>query len=403
MVKRLIFAMQILLLAASAAAQETDTSGGSEVTLPALDDFVLSLEIPPGWEVFFGGEGDLTKWHTKDGVEPLGMPVTLHNKDMLFTMVLRMFVYDSPLSLEYFVAIKDMATKTDTTLQLGTDQSYGRQSFSHTKAAKAGSTDPDRHEAVTVLRDRVGISAAFIGDLNTFAARQAAFEKIARTISVTPIAELDADTVWRYYVSPEIAITPGKNWLNGTLSLAVPPGWDVEEIELVQGGLGGAAAGRFVVDLIPEDSFEETAFTIVLDGKAYDERLNAAQFIATRDPLVASLANDILEIDTEIDAGMPEPERQGSGIYPLQDGFCLSESRTRRFRQTDGVAVKSYRGKDVLTGEDTRLRVYTAGGVTLACNMIFRAPPDRFNQLLPTVDRIVRSTKVKAAGLIMLK
>ena len=405
----LLAAALIVLLPFLAVAEDANKNatgdGWTKVTLPANGGFVLSLELPPGWEHGFQGSTDASGYYAINDERPQWLSVFYHHPDHFNAIVLYMFTYSNPFSLEDFAKVSRLKIQFDTTLHIGSDQSFGRPSFSHTKSYEKGATDPHRRDVATVFHDRVGIFAFFYRwHPNTIADLSKDFDTIIKKITVTPVADLDPTEVWQLYVSPKIGATPGKFWLNAEFSLAMPPGWQAEEVEVVRVASGGAEAGRMIVDFFPPGASDEASFTVQLDGMPYNRSLSAAEFLATRDPIVASMADDAREVETATDVGMPDAERRRPDYsYATQDGFCLSESSTRRFHQTEGVKVKSYAGKDALTGKDTKLRIYTAGGVTLACNLIFRAPPDDFDRLAPQVGEMVRSIKTTAGGLIMLK
>ena len=113
----------------------------------------------------------------------------------------------------------------------------------------AGSTEPYRRQIATVFHDRVGIFAYFIspwsGSKETpwsgFPALSETADRILKSIAVTPVAALDPDRVWQLYISPRVTFAPGKNNLEANFSLALPPGWQAEEIEIVDAQMAPVA------------------------------------------------------------------------------------------------------------------------------------------------------------------
>ena len=384
----------MLLLPFVAAAEQAAEDGWTKVTMPANGGFVLSLEIPSNWvrrdTAIRSNQYAPKQWPAHQLVF-----ATLRHPE-LGRIHLTMKSFSAQTNLEDFVNYdRDLLRQNEYLLQAGFDRSYGRPSYSKTVSGEPGSTTPDARRTVTIFHDRVGMDAKFVAGFGKFPETEKIFNRIIKSIKVTPVAELDADRVWRLYVSPSVIFTPGEWYLEGNFSLAMPPGWQAEEVEIAHAASGDAKAGRMIVEFYPPEFSDEASFTVQLDGKLYNERLSAAEFLATRDPIVAITATEAREVKTGAGAAIPDDQ--------VEDGFCLSKNRTRRFGKSGQIEIKSYAGKDALTGEDVMLRFHTAGGVTLACNLIFKARPDDFERLTPQVDEMVRSLKTGSEGPIFLK
>ncbi len=397
----LLAAALILVLPMAAAAGKATETGWTKVTMPANDGFVLSFKIPPGWAHKF--HGSYRRGVRKNDAPIQVLSMSIHHPDREHSISLYMYAYPSTLSLEDLVEGTFSRERwAKITLQTGFDQSFGRRSFSRTVSYSKKSTDPFSRDAMTIFHDRVAITANYKADSGYFEKLAGPFDRIIRSVAVTPVADLDAGTVRRHYVSPKVLVTPGKYWLDAGFSLVMPPGWESEEVEIAAASKKGARGGRMVVDFFAPSSPDDPAFTVVLDGILYSERLSAAQFLATREPILALIATGLRETETEPGVALP-----GDDFWPgwtiMQDGFCLYKSRTRRFTRSGKIEVKTYTGTDAVTGVDLKLRTHTAGGVTLACNLIFRAPPEDFDRLAPEVGAMIRSVKVESGGLIMLK
>ncbi len=387
------------------AADLEPNAGWTRVALPELDGFVLSVEVPSGWEHEFHADHDEYGYYKnkKNGEQPKILRLYMRNPEdpAGYYLYFNINAYPGDIGIEDFADINYMLgpypnMATEQFQEKGFDESFGRRSFSVTTfAEKTRAVDPFNKEAVTTYHGRVAIHASVATSMYDYPDQAVFFDRIIKSIAVTPVAEIDPEQVWQLFLSPEITVTPGKYELEAFVSLAMPPRWQAEEVEVVTAGAGGAKAGRMILDFYPREGSEDVGVTLQMDGTAYRERLSAEGFLATRDPVLASMANDLREVETEAGVAVPND-------YQWR-GFCLSQRKTRRFKKSGPVEVKTFDGKDAFSGEDVRLRVYTAGGVTLACNVIFKAPPDEFARLAPQVDRMLRSLKVQAGGLIMMK
>lgn len=395
----------LLLLPMIASAQKTPDDWQS-VTLPSNNGFVMSMKIPPGWKYEAYARRDVPRFETRAERRKWRsqkVPVWLTGPEKTGVHVI-MRAYNTPRSLAtYLETFKSWHKAHKGTLARQADDSFGRPSWSHLTTHDKNSRRPTAKRAFTMYHDRVLIEASTRKFPEKFPEAVKTFDRILRSITVSPVGELDTAPANGYYASPAVRVTPGRWELDAEVSALVPSGWTVEVIEAAhgRGNHRSGQPGRLELEFRPSGGPENTGITVGLIGYAYGNRPGREQFFKTRAAVMDFLADDVREVPGPENAEIPKGTIRPS--VPMQFGFCLSQARSRRFTASGRIETKTFTGKDPISGEGVKFRVYTAGGYTLACNVIIRAPMDKFDAFLPAAKQFVRSLSVIAEGTIMLK
>ncbi|MEM0946938.1 MAG: hypothetical protein AAGK37_06000 [Pseudomonadota bacterium] len=218
------------------------------------------------------------------------------------------------------------------------------------------------------------------------------FDGMLNSIGVTPTN--DAETPpHRFYHVPETVVTGGESYLYAALTLGLPSDWQFETLKRAHSA-EAAIGGGVIVTGYSDTSFSAQV-TLQVDGLPYKTRIGPEEFLASYKAVVDAALVDPQEVETPEDVTLPTGFRG--------EDFCLSRYKTRRFSFSDKVEVRTFLGKDAYTGDDVKMRVYTAGGITMICNLTLQAKVGEFDERAEEFETILKWLKVYANGTITLK
>jgi len=287
--------------------------------------------------------------------------------------------------------------------EIGYNEALGRETFfqklSFTKGFVDGEyTDvsfknPTRIMYIALYDDRVILEVEFQKeDEELTEADITQVNEFVKTISVTyeDIFDTEADTY--VYSTPTLMIhlSPGK-FTQTSAELLVPKNWIVEETALIEATTSlSQPVGMIILDIAPYEeptpgiALEKLYISIegLLDGKlktaTYKEK--GAQVLARIIPSPQKLSSK--DVSDQMEEFM-------FGAHCLSDYAGSANSK--------GVKSTTYEG---LNDEGLPVKVLhlSAGGYYLACNYIYSASPERFDQNLDMVMGILEGLRVEFLG-----
>lgn len=269
----------------------------------------------------------------------------------------------------------------------GTMQVMGKKAFYYLSSGKTTwkggkkvpATGPTKKTMIVVLNDRVYLVIIVRATYTEqFKALQPTFDRMLKSLKVTPIAKLDASLIAHVYSTPDTRISRRRGYfLDVSISMTLPPGWAAGD-PTVRHATVAKPRGRMIVEIRRKKDPDGPSFLIVVEGMPPNRPLEPADYLATTDRLIGKLMTKYGPGKTIKVASSPR-------------FFCLGHRKNRIWTGTGKRAhVRSYSGKDE-KGRDVRARVYTAGGYSAACNLIFIAQTKDFDKTLPDIEAIVKS------------
>ncbi len=171
-------------------------------------------------------------------------------------------------------------------------------------------------------------------------------------------------------------------WANLSFELTHPSDWDVRTIEATPADSERSTGRLIEAATAPNDAAsvgEPEDLFIVVSGLELD---GSYDFLATTEPLVGQF--------------MPEFERISSESVEAGGMSYLAKNNQHRpyfTHETGQTYVNTYIGKGE-SGEDLKIRTYTAGSQTTVMNFIFVADAADFDRVLPAVEKMVDSVSI---------
>ncbi|MDJ0895765.1 MAG: hypothetical protein QNJ92_11545 [Alphaproteobacteria bacterium] len=387
-----------LLLTASATAQ-AEPANFTTVVTPVHEGYAISIDLPDSadWK-WSSGPGEISATWLGETTHPVKDEIS-HPR-----VGLNIYLRRRPIAFDQFVEDTIDGWKNFAMIvhEHGVDDAFGQPTFFYTNSDEEcyvdGKTvacaEPHRMMYKTVLHGRVQTEFYLhTTHPEDFERLKPVFQEIASTVKVIPESELDPAQTSTYYESPAVNVSQRRSYfLESHFTILLPPGWIAEEAE-IRSATDENERGRIVLVFYedtptdPSDHYE--ALFVVVEGLPFSA-LSRSDYLATAPGYISAF----LEEHTEI--AMP-----GSVALPAQqsspDGFCLSKVRTRHSRGTGDLQVKTFAGTDE-DGRSLKLRIYTGGGMTQACNIIYVADPEIFDDAQDRVDAMVRSLNLIEIG-----
>lgn len=271
----------------------------------------------------------------------------------------------------------------------GTMQVLGKKAFYYLSSGKTAwkggkkvpATAPTSKKVFVVVDDRVLLEITFWATYaEQFKALQPIFDRMLKSIKVTSVAKLNPGLISRAYVTPTIRISRRRGYyLDISIAMILPPGWSAGE-PIIKPATAAKPRGRMIVEIRRKKDPGGPSFLIVVEGMPPNKRLGPADYLATTDRLIGKLM------------ARHDPGKTVKVAAPLKF-FCMGTLKNRVWKGTGPIAhVRSYSGKDA-KGRELKARVYTAGGFSAACNLIFIAQTKHFDKALPGIEAIVGSIR----------
>ena len=412
--RRIIAVIFVCLIGISAAGAQAEEQEWKTVRTSAFGGYVISYDRPGDW--YEGKERfDNRDFRFREG----GRAKTLRYREMAsyfdnlnVSFTVRQFDLPQPVALDRWIEVKEqfwkhMLNKTILTHGKGNTKILGKTAFfflssrmntysggkavpttgptpkwrGDSSTRKVPATGPTTKDVMIVVDDRVVLEVRFVvmgGFTEWFKTLQPIFDRMLKSIKVTPVAKLDASQVARGYKSPEIRISQRRNYyLKISISLILPPGWSAGD-PLLKPATAANSRGRMIVEIRRSKDPGGPSFLLVVEGVPPNRPLESVDYLATADRLIGKLMT-----------------KHGPGKTIMIGSqpwfFCMGHMKNRYWRGTGKSAhVRSYSGKD-RKGRDVRARVYTAGGFSAACNLIFIARTKDFDKALPDIDAMIKS------------
>jgi hypothetical protein len=369
------------------------------VVLPAVKGYVISVDLPK--------TGTAEKWTRSVGGSGGEGSISFYSRSANFSLLLR--VYDKPASFERYVKYWNRAFIKGYRYKIyekGFNNALGRKTFFFLSSNQTISMDGKEVQATkptgksyfSVFEKRAMVRFfVYVGP------RQAPplaltkslplFERIARSIKVKPASAMPPGQLSRYFSSPNTRLSKRRGYyLNATITVTLPPGWAARVAD-ARHATGSAGQGRVAVELTrrrksPAGRYEK--LTLVLQGIPIPKAFTRAGFLDTAKAHLAEALANPNKIETPKAVAMP-----GGGSR-----FCYMHRKVRRGESTGKVYVGTYAGKD-RDGQDRKVRVYTAGGFTMACNVIYAADPRTFEESQERIGAILRSLRVEVESPVL--
>lgn len=164
----------------------------------------------------------------------------------------------------------------------------------------------------------------------------------------------------------------------------MPPGWKATE-KTLEAASASSQNGKIAVEVHPGED-EGPKLLIMVEGIGMG--VAPEDFFQVGDRYVASLLPEHKNISVEDATDQVEANRRI--LTNDRIGHCLSKRQWGRGRGTGQVRATTYTGKSP-AGKKMKMRLYSAGGTSLACNYIYTAPAENFDAFLPDIEEILGS------------
>lgn len=380
-----------LMLGTAAGAQEPQTTVQSSL----YDGFVVTVDVPDAddwqWDLrpyAFGSCIDIQRHdEAAAGKSPSTLSLCIHTmkRDLPFDD----FVEQVKADRKNFAMI---------VLEEGVDDTFGQSTFRYTSAnedCKVGGetvrcTRPTHLYYGTVLEGRVWTWLEFRADADAFEKALPVVEKLARSVRVVPEDGLETPANSQFASASVTSSKRRNHYLENHVEAMLPPGWQAEELEL-RHATADNERGKLVIafyteapDPFPGEPYQ--ALFVIVEGLEYAPH-DAADYLATAGTHLDDFLTERTPQITPGTATLPD-QQEGS-----PDGFCLSKVKTRHSDGSGVLQVSEYEGKNA-DGRHLKLRIYTGGGVTQACNIIYVADPALYDAEQDQIDAIVKSLEV---------
>ncbi len=391
--RRIIFTLAVLSLIFSTFEVRAEKTELETVVLPAIKGYVLSIDLPK--------TGTAENWQRS--INPDKRGVTIYFSSRSASSSLYFNVWDKPKNFDKYARDRQQnARKYKKVYEDGYNKALGNRTLFVVSSRKTVSVDgkevkatkPTNKTYITQFDKRVDVEMyIYVGDgqVPPFALPKSLplFERIARSVKVTPASAMGAGQLRQYFSSPKIQVSRRRDYyLKATATMALPPGW-AAQVVTADPASGSRESGRVVVELTPRrkplaDRYEK--LRLVLEGVEIRNVFSLPGFLDTARVYLAAELPNPEKIRTPKTVAMPV-SNDGSG-------YCNMWRKVRRGVSTDKVYVSTYAGKDT-NGQDRKVRVYTAGGFTLACNIIYTADPKTFDASQERIGAILKSLSIR--------
>ncbi len=389
----------IFLYAVAAFSARAEEPAWKTVTPPAFADHVVSFEQPAGWEL----ENDVSErgFRFRKGGKMLFFPfarislwgrtkATQNKASETIGITMNLHDLPKPVSLDRWVEVLVAGWKNFAMIvhEKGFDRLSGQRAFYYFKSGetvwkngkKVKATEPNGRDHIAVLNDRLLIELSFSASTPALFKKYApVFERIEKSLKVTPVSALDPSRISHVYKSPEIRISQRRDYyLDTFFSLELPPGWSAFEAA-VEPATVKREGGLLVVEAGPDALSEDLSFMVVVQGMPVTA-LTGSDYLATADRVIGALMPEHSPGEAVETSAAPSPFH------------CQALRKQRHGEGTRKTYVKTYTGKD-RDGRPLKARVYTLGGMTMVCNLVYIDAPATFDKYLPLIDGIVKSFK----------
>ena len=360
------------------------------VVSPVVKGYVLSVDVPK--------TGTAEKW--RRSIDPSERGLTIFFSSRSSSSILYFRVYKKPGNFERLINYRKGLFKRHglKIYETGFNNALGRKTFfflSSNKTISVGgkkikATKPTTKTYITLFDNRVTVEMRIdVGPRQVpplaLSKSLPLFERIAKSIKVTHASAMAPGQLSRYFSSPNTRLSKRhRYYLNATVTATLPPGWSASVLD-ARHAIGTSGQGRVVVELTPSRKSPPGRYqklTIVLQGIPILKAFSLAGFLDTAKAHLASALPNAKKIDTP-----------GAVAKPGGSDFCYSNRRVKRGVSTGKVYVATYAGKDG-DGQDRKVRIFTAGGFTMACNVIYAADPKTFDASKARIGAILKSLKV---------
>jgi hypothetical protein len=254
------------------------------------------------------------------------------------------------------------------------------------KVPASRATGPTHKTLMVVVNDRVLLEVRIRVDHfpEQFKGLQPIFDRMVKSIKFTPVFELDAARISRALFTQRVRISQGQRRQNFFLivqpSMAGPPGWAPFD-PIIEHAIKGKPRGRLIAKFRANKDPAGPSLMLVIEGMPLRRPLENTDYFATADRLIDKLMTK---------HGPGKITKTASPAW----SFCMPQIRSRYRRGTGKTAlVRTYSGEND-RGRKIKALVYTMGGLTAACNLIFIAEPSDFDKALPDIEATFKSIDI---------
>ena len=390
------FALAILSSIFSAVEARAEKTAMVTVMMPAVKGYVLSVDLPK--------TGTAEKWRRSIYPGQGEVSISFYSRSSSFNLTFR--VYDKPASFERYVNYWHRLIKTNRLkiYDKGFNNALGRKTFFYLSSYRTMNRDgtytkvtkPTGKTYQTAFDKRLMLwFSVNVGPRRPLAPTESLllFERIARSIKVTQASAMAPGQPSRYYSSPNIRLFQRRNYhLDAALTVKLPPGW-AARVVAAEPASRSSERGRVVVEVTPSRKSLAGRYqklTFVLQGLSLPKAFTRAGFLGTAKAHVASALPNPRRIETPKGIVLPG----GHGFWnTLRPG-------ERRDTETGRFDVGTYAGKD-RNGRDRKVRIYTVGRASMACNIIYAADPKTFDDQQESIGAIVKSLRIETGSLVL--
>ena len=383
-------------------------------SLPAFEDYVVSLDAP-GTEKFEYYDISSGQDYYNGAFIPSKSARAHLFFDDLSPIRLEIIVYEDEIDLEQWVQSReDLA---DEIFKIAPDDVSRKKIFDSDFNQVMGQTTHFRYLAPTTVYDgddfvkqnfrkpvgkeyaavfdgRAVVELKFMHDSDTEInpAQEAMIDRVASSIGVRYEELFDSFRETEYFSTPSGNRLSIKNYMSGNIDMQVHVDWIANETNTINAEHSDSQLGQIVVEITPFDAGAAGGvtpqLTILIEGLP-DGRLSPRTYKRKGDEVLGRYVQKPKRLDRN-DVSAMFMEAHG---YP----HCVAEPHRKVQITSEGISATTYTGQDA-SGQDIKVRHYSGGGSYLACNYVFVASPQYFDQAIETVETMLGTLAVEILG-----
>ena len=206
--------------------------------------------------------------------------------------------------------------------------------------------------------------------------------RFLESVKFQPLSDFDKNVVFNVLYKNSIHIAQRYDYeATGSFKITHPSDWEVQKLEATP-PIARVGEGRLVVSFTGPDDLSSTGepeYLIVDLRGMSNPPYEPADFLATTDPIVQTL--------------MQNPQKISAESAEIEGFRRFASMRSTYITGTKQTYINTYVGKSE-DGARLKIRTYTAGGQSMAANIIFVADEEDFDGTLPVIEKMIDSLSV---------
>jgi hypothetical protein len=243
----------------------------------------------------------------------------------------------------------------------------------------------DREQALQIQFSARGKWSNSLDGVDVYQKWKPTVDEMLKTVRFVPPEEVGEDIVLKMpYESPVLRISERRDFhADSGYKAEIPSNWDTRITNQLEASAEYEQGTLVVEHLAPEEDSSDyrSRIMVVLQGLPVTS-LTAKDFLETTKKYLSEDGPGITNLNELSSAKQDHP-----GLA------FLAKLKSKRSKSTKKTYRKEFEGSISGVG-NVDIQAYTAGGLTIAANILVIGEPNSINDLQPTIDEIVKSIKV---------